>query len=321
VSGSDIDSEFNLRTARRRVGARPSQTSVLYDAPGKRTLRITRISSFAAVLVLAVLAWAMVYRPLAAEGQFTMELWGPLVDPSDPSFGPLWKRIIQVGLIGTLKAAGLAIVTSLVFGLFLAVMRVELKNLTQRRHTHLPPPAALLVRSVTWSLNGLTRVCVEVLRGTPVVITVFFVARGLPELGLPADAVLWYLVIGLTLYNGIVIAEILRSGMEGLPKGQGEAAASLGLSSWHTTVLILLPQAVRIMLPAIISQLVVVFKDTSLGFIITYPDLLNVGKLALVLLHNPLQMYVAIGLIFLTFNYALSRLADWTQRRLSRARA
>jgi glutamate transport system permease protein len=321
MTDSSIDSELNLRLARRRMRQPASGTSVLYDAPGPRTLRRTRISSVVAVAVVAVLAWAFVYRPLAAEGQFTMELWGPYVDPTNESFGPLWKRIFEVGVVGTLKAAGLAIVSSLAFGLVLAVVRVELKSLQQRRYTHLARPVASLVRAGTWGLNGLTRVCVEVLRGMPVVITVFFVARGLPELGLPAREVLWYLVIGLTLYNGIVIAEIVRSGMEGLPKGQREAAASLGLSSWQTTVLVLLPQAVRIMLPAIISQLVVVLKDTSLGFIIVYPDLLNVGKNVLALLHNPLQTYFVIGLLYLTFNYALSRLADWTQRRLSRARA
>ena len=155
----------------------------------------------------------------------------------------------------------------------------------------------------------------------PVVITIFFAARALPELGVRLDDVMWYLVVGLTAYNMIVIAEIIRSGMEGLPAGQREAAASLGLSPAQTTTLVLLPQAVRIMLPALISQLVVVLKDTSLGFIISYNELLNVGKLAVLRLHNPLQMYFVIGLIYLAFNYALSRLADWTQRRLARGRA
>jgi glutamate transport system permease protein len=249
-----------------------------------------------------------------------MELWGPFIDPDHPRFVALWRRLGQ-GLLATLTAAGLAIVASLVCGLAIAVLRIQLKALLTRRFVHLPASAAWGVRAVSWLLNALTRVCVEVLRGMPVVITIFFVARGLPELGVRVDNVLWYLVIGLTLYNMIVIAEIVRSGMEGLPKGQREAAASIGLSGVQTTVLVLLPQAVRIMLPAIISQLVVVLKDTSLGFIISYPELLNNGKLAVLTLRNPLQMYVVIGLIYLTFNYALSRLADWTQRRLARGRA
>jgi glutamate transport system permease protein len=295
--------------------------SVLYDAPGPRTRRRTRIGSAVAAVALIVLAWWFVYRPLAAGGQFSMELWGPFLDPSDPSFELLWKRLITVGLVGTLKAAALAIVSSLVFGLALAVVRVELKNLMRRRYASVPAGLAFALRLVIRILNGLTRGCVEVLRGIPVIITIYFVARGLPKLGAPADLTLWYLVIGLTLYNAIVIAEIVRSGMEGLPKGQAEAAGSLGLSSLQTTVLILLPQAVRIMMPAIISQLVVVVKDTSLGFIIGYLDLLHAAKLAVGVLKNPLQMYVVVGLIFLIINYALSRLADLAQRRLSRARA
>jgi glutamate transport system permease protein len=152
-----------------------------------------------------------------------------------------------------------------------------------------------------------------------VVITIFFVARGLPQFGLSFDNVLWYLVIGLTIYNMVVIAEILRSGMEGLPRGQREAAASIGLSPLQTTRLILLPQAFRIMLPALISQLVVVLKDTSLGGIIVgYDELLNVARQAIQLLNNPIQLYFVIGVFFIAVNYGLSKLAIYVQRRLSR---
>jgi glutamate transport system permease protein len=249
-----------------------------------------------------------------------MELWGPFIDPGNENFVALWRRLGQ-GLLATLKAAALAIVASLICGLAIAVLRIQLKQAITRRWVHLATPLAMGVRGLSWALNAITRVCVEVLRGMPVVITIFFVSRGLPELGIRIEDVLWYLVVGLTLYNMIVIAEIVRSGMEGLPKGQREAALSVGLSGTQTTVLVLLPQAIRIMLPAIISQLVVVLKDTSLGFIISYNELLNIGKLAVLRLDNPLQMYVVIGLIYLAFNYALSRLADWTQRRLARGRA
>jgi glutamate transport system permease protein len=290
---------------------------VLYDAPGPRTRRITFWTSVVVSVALVVAGWWFVYRPLAAQGQFTMRLWGPLIDPDNRNFELLW-RLLGRGLVATLKAAGLAILTSLICGLVLAVVRIQLKQLSTRRWTHLPPMVGRTIRGLSWTLNGITRVCVEVLRGMPVVITIYLVARGLPELGVPVGNILWFLVIGLTLYNMVVIAEVVRSGMEGLPAGQREAALSLGLSPTQTTVFVLLPQAVRIMLPAIISQLVVVLKDTSLGFIISYPELLHVGKTAVLNLRNPLQMYIVIGLIFLTINYTLSRLADWTERRLAR---
>jgi glutamate transport system permease protein len=293
---------------------------VLYDAPGPRARRLTWIGSAVAGVVIALAAWLVVYRPLAAQGQFSLELWGPFIDPGNPNFEALWRRL-GTGLVATLKAAAFAIVASLVLGIAIAVLRLQLKHLITRRYAHLSTPLAWGVRGLSWALNAITRVCVDVLRGMPVVITIFFAARALPELGVRLDDVMWYLVVGLTAYNMVVIAEIIRSGMEGLPAGQREAAASLGLSPAQTTLLVLLPQAVRIMLPALISQLVVVLKDTSLGFIISYNELLNVGKLAVLRLHNPLQMYFVIGLIYLTFNYALSRLADWTQRRLARGRA
>ncbi|HEY7224497.1 MAG TPA: amino acid ABC transporter permease [Micromonosporaceae bacterium] len=323
MSRAEVDVELSLHTSRRR-GRAPS-ASVLYDAPGPRARRTIWIGSALAAAVVLFLGWRFVYRPLEATGQFSLDLWGPFVDSSNNHcpgavphcFDQIWPRLGQ-GLLATLRAAGLAILASLVFGLALAGLRIQLKHLMTRRYRHLPAPLAWSARGLTVGLNGLTRVCVEVLRGMPVVITIFFVARGLPELGLPPQATMWYLVIGLTLYNAIVIAEVVRSGMEGLPKGQREAASSLGLSSTQTITLVLLPQAVRIMLPAIISQLVVVLKDTSLGFIISYNELLNIGKLAIQLLHNPLQMYFVIGLTYLAFNYALSRLADWTQRRLAR---
>ncbi|SCG52381.1 amino acid ABC transporter permease [Micromonospora halophytica] len=294
------------------------QTSVLYDVPGPRQRRITLISSIVATVVLAVGAYFLIYQPLDDKGQFSMELWGPLVDPANENFPLVWDRI-GTGLKNTLIAAALAIVASLVVGTLLAVLRIQLKSLTRRRFTGLATPVAYLLRGLSLTLSAVTRVCVEVFRGLPVVITIFFVARGFPEFGISFDT-LWYLVIGLTVYNAVVIAEILRSGMEGLPGGQAEAAAAIGLSPLQTTRMILLPQAFRIMLPALISQLVVVLKDTSLGFIISYEETLNIGKQIIGVLGNPIQVYVVIGVLFIVVNYSLSKLAQYVQRQLSQGR-
>ncbi|NJC68300.1 amino acid ABC transporter permease [Planosporangium thailandense] len=293
------------------------QTSVLYDAPGPRAKRITLVASVVIGIAIIAGAWLFVIEPLRDKGQFSAELWGPLIDPSNASFTLLWQRLGQ-GAQATLAAAVLSILSSLIFGTLLAVVRIQLKELAQRRYVGLPAPAALVLRALTWVLNVVTRVCVEIFRGLPVVITIFFVGRGLPGFGLDFSNPLWYLVIGLTIYNMVVIAEILRSGMEGLPIGQREAAASIGLTPTQTTRLVLLPQAFRIMLPALISQLVVVLKDTSLAFIISYEELLNVAKQATQLLHNPIQLYFVVGLFFILVNYSLSKLAGYVQRRLSR---
>jgi glutamate transport system permease protein len=305
--------------------------TVLYDVPGPRTRRTTLVVSvLAGVLLLAAGYW-LVYQPLADQGELSMDKWGPLIDPGNELFPAVWRRLGQ-GLRATLLAAVFAILFSLLAGTLLAVLRLQLQQASARRYAGLPRPVALAARWLSTALSVLTRVFVEVFRGAPVVITIFFVWRVLPEVGLrppdlslpglPMPSLMWSLVIGLTLYNGVVIGEILRSGMQGLPRGQTEAAQAIGLTPLQTTLRILLPQAYRIMLPALISQLVVVLKDTALGFIITYSEVMRVANLLAEnpQLRNPLQMYAVVGTIFIVVNYALSRLAVYLERRVAQGR-
>jgi glutamate transport system permease protein len=303
-------------TATGVAGPAPATTSVLYDVPGPRARRVTRVASVLAVIAVALLGYLLVVRPLLTRGQFSAAKWGPLLDPANESFGPLWTRL-ATGLGATAAAAAVAIVTSLACGTLLALLRVQLKELRRRRFTGVPRLLALGLRALSWSLNLITRVFVETFRGLPAVITIFFVGRGLPEYGISFDNPMWYVVAGLTIYNMVVIAEVLRSGMELLPAGQREAAASLGLSGPQTATVILLPQAFRIMFPALVSQLVVIVKDTSLGFIVSYEELLNVATQATQVLSNPIQLYAAVGLIYVVINYVLSKLATGVQRRLT----
>jgi len=290
--------------------------SVLFEVPGPRARRLTRIGSGVAAVAVAAAAYLLVYRPLADKGQFSPAMWGPLVDPSNESFALVWQRI-GLGAANTLLAAALAIAGSLVGGTLLAVLRVQLRAAQSRRFAGLAAPVALLLRVLSRVLAAITRACVEVFRGLPVVITIFLAARGLPELGVSFELDLWYVVIGLTVYNMVVLAEILRSGMENLSRGQGEAAAALGLGTAQTTWTILLPQSYRIMLPALIGQLVVVLKDTSLGFIISYEETMVIAKQIIGNLGNPIQVYVVVGAGFVAVNHLLSALARHVQRRLA----
>jgi glutamate transport system permease protein len=292
-------------------------TGVLYDAPGPRTKRVSRFAGAIATLVVLAGAYQFVYRPLSDQGQLSATLWAPLIDPTNENFALVWNRIGH-GAANTLLAAALSIGAALVFGTALAVFRLQLKALRKRRFGG--TVTALPLRATSWLLDAVTRAFVQVFRGLPVVLTIFFAGRGLPELGLSFDNDLWYVVIGLTVYNGVVIAEILRSGMEGLPAGQSEAAAALGLGSLSTARLILLPQAYRVMLPALISQLVVVLKDTSLGFIVSYEETLEVAKQIIGTLGNPIPVYFVIGAAFIAVNYGLSRVAGYIQRRVARGR-
>jgi glutamate transport system permease protein len=270
--------------------------SVLYDTPGPRTRRRVWIGSAVATLALLALA-ALVLARLAAQGQLEAAKWAPLYDPSHPTFATVW-RFLRGGLVNTLQAAALAMVLSLVVGTLLAVTRVS--------------------AGPTW--RWLVVGTIELLRGVPVVMLIFFAARVLPEIGVDLS-LMWYLVLGLTAYNAVVIAEIVRAGLASLPRGQTEAAYAVGLTRGQTLRLVLLPQAVRVMLPALISQLVVVLKDTSLGFIISYEELLRRAQIAIQTLQNPLQTFLTVGLIFIVVNYTLSKLAEYVERRMGRAGA
>lgn len=274
-----------------------SSANVLYDAPGPRARRRAWIGGTVASVALLLLI-ALAVKRLADQGQFSGKLWGPLLNPSDENFPLVWALLAK-GVLATLTAAVLAIVFSLMIGTLIGVARMMLG-----RRSRMP-------------VVGL----IELLRGLPVVITIYFASRVLPELGItlsdaPGGAGLWFLVIGLTAYNSVVIAEILRAGVASLPRGQNEAALAIGLTPGASMRLVLLPQAVRVMLPALISQVVVILKDTSLAAVLgLYIELLRQGNLIALNLNNPIQTLSVVAVIFILINYGLSRLATWVDQR------
>ncbi|MDN4159932.1 amino acid ABC transporter permease [Nocardioides abyssi] len=280
--------------------SRDRTESVLYDLPGPRARRRALVGTVLGLLLIAA-ALALVAMRLADRGQLDAELWSPWIDPSDEQFGAVWGLVRQ-GATATLIAASLAIACSLVVGVLLGVARMMLGRV-------LRVPVVLFI---------------ELFRGLPVVITIVFVWRAMVELKvdlgfLPGEAALWYLVIGLTLYNSVIIAEILRAGVLSLPRGQGEAARAIGMTERQTMSSILLPQAFRVMLPALISQLIVILKDTSLAAVIGlgYLELLRRGNQISQVLDNPIQSLFMVGAMFIVINFALSRLATYVERRLS----
>ncbi|MGQ0630255.1 MAG: amino acid ABC transporter permease [Sporichthyaceae bacterium] len=294
-------------------------SSVLYDAPGpvgRRRILIASVATGAALLAVVVL----VALRLEEQGQFESERWRPMFDPRHERFTLVWT-FLGTGLRRTLQVAAWAMAFSLVLGVLFAVVRIHAGQLSPRAVSasggHTPSPARRYTRQVSVrAYRGTVVGVLEVLRGLPVIISIFFAARTLPQAGIELP-LMWYLVIGLTAYNSVIIGEIVRAGVQSLPRGQAEAAYAMGLTRAQTLRLILLPQAFRVMLPAMISQLVVVLKDTSLGFFIAYEELLRRGNIAIQTLQNPLQMYLLIGAMYIAINYALSRLAVFLERRLS----
>lgn len=282
-----------------------SAQSVLFDIPGPKARRRHLIGGLVALAFFTGLVLVVVLR-LHERGQFDGELWSPLFNPAHERFLDVWGFLGR-GLQATLLAAAIAIVGSLVVGTALGSARMLMGVSRTGRLARVP-----LV------------VVMELLRGLPVVVTMFltfaffrFIDMRLTFL--PGDELMWYVAIGLILYNSVIIAEILRAGVASLPSGQAEAARAVGMTERTTLGLVLLPQAFRVMLPALISQLVVVLKDTSLGYFIGYLELLRRSQTLSQRFDNPLQALLVAGIIFITLNYALSRLAVWTEKRLSRA--
>ncbi|MET8043946.1 amino acid ABC transporter permease [Micromonospora sp. NPDC005215] len=267
-----------------------SQASILYDLPGPRAKRRNTILGVVSTAgIIALLAY--IGYKFADTGQFEARKWEQFQYASV-------QRELLGGLWATLKAAGIAAVLALLFGAFFASARLSDK----------------------WVLRTPATFVVELFRAIPLLILIFFGYYVPLQYGWSIDK-LWALVIGLMLYNGSVLAEIFRAGINAVPYGQTEGGYAIGLRKNQVLRLILLPQAVRSMLPAIVSQLVVLLKDTALGFIITYPELLFVGKqiggrLPFGLPYVP--TYLVVAAIYITICGALSALAWWLQKRMGR---
>ena len=168
------------------------------------------------------------------------------------------------------------------------------------------------LRVVRW-LSGIV---VEFFRAVPVLLMMIFFWLLLGFQHVP-NAPFLAVVISLVLYNGSVIAELVRAGVGNLPKGQGEAGLAIGLTRGQTLRSIQLPQALIAMLPALVSQLVVVLKDTALGQIITYPELLRAAQIFGNGNSNNLQTLTVAAVVFIVINWLLTVLAQWLSRFLS----
>jgi glutamate transport system permease protein len=271
------------------MGGGPVSDTVLFDAPGPRTRRLmVWINVGATVVVVGIGVWVL--ARLGANGQLEPDLWTVFLTP-DP-----WVDYLLPGLGGTLRAAAIAIVTSAAFGLVFGLGRLS---------------AFAWVRAVCGAV-------VEFFRAVPVLLMMIFFWLGLSRLELvePGDLPLVAVVLGLTFYNGAVFAELVRSGVHSLPRGQREAALAVGLRRSQSLRLVEVPQALLAMLPAIASQLVVILKDTALGYIITYAELLDAARRLGSGLGNILQSLVVAAVIFIVINYTLTWVAARLARRL-----
>ncbi|MEU6895478.1 amino acid ABC transporter permease [Streptomyces sp. NPDC046557] len=270
-------------------------TSVLYDTPGPKAKVRNRIYSAVFVVLLGLALW-WALGLMADKHQLDGEKWSPFVTD-----GEVWTTFLIPGLLETLKAGVIAMVIALPLGALLGIGR-----LSDHRWVRIP------VGTV-----------VEFFRAIPVLMLMLFgfalyVKFSNVESGIRP---LYAVVTGLVLYNASVIAEIVRAGIQSLPRGQTDAAKAIGMRKGQAMTYVLLPQAVTAMLPALVSQLVVILKDTALGgAVLGYGELLSMNRQISANYSNTIPSLIVIAAVFVAVNYALAASASWLERRLRQSK-
>ncbi|WP_409469286.1 amino acid ABC transporter permease [Streptomyces sp. HC307] len=269
-------------------------TSVLYDAPGPRAKRRNLILSVVFFALLALLLW-WIWQTMDDKGQLRWALWKPFTESE------AWTTYLLPGLGDTLKAAALAMIIALPLGAVFGIARMS-----DHRWVRVPVGAV-----------------VEFFRAIPVLLLMLFAnefyARSTDVAS--DDRPLYAVVTGLVLYNASVLAEIVRAGILALPRGQTEAAKAIGLRKGQTMTSILLPQAVTVMLPAIVSQLVVIVKDTALGGVLLgFTELLNTRGTLAANYANVIPSFIVVAVIYIVLNFILTSFASWLEGRLRRSK-
>ncbi|MFG2786711.1 amino acid ABC transporter permease [Streptomyces sp. NPDC048419] len=270
-------------------------SSLLYDAQGPRAKRRNVLFTGIFVVAFAAVVW-WVYTSLDDKGQLDWALWKPFFSGTEA-----WSTYIWPGLKNTLKAAALAMIIALPLGAILGIARLS-------DHAWIRVPASVVV---------------EFFRAIPVlVLMIFGLALYANYTNVSSDdRPLYAVVTGLVLYNAAVLAEIVRAGILALPKGQSEAAMAIGLRKNQVMRLILLPQSVTAMLPAIVSQLVVIVKDTALGgAVLTFPELLSSANTMIGYYGNTIASFTIVAVIYIVVNFSLTSFAGWLEARLRRAK-
>lgn len=265
---------------------------VLFDAPGPKARMRHRILAVVGLLVVLAMAY-WVYGRMEEKNQFTAARWSPFLTWA------AWDNYLIPGMLATVRAAAIAIVISAVLALALALARMS------------------DIKPLRWAAS----VFVEFFRAVPVLVMMIFSLALLNQLSVTPTSLnpLIATVSGLVWYNASVLCEVIRNGVSSLPAGQREAGLSIGLTPAQTRRSILVPQALTAMLPTLVSQVIVILKDSALGYIILYPELLTIGARQLGSRYgNTLQAYIVAAVLFILINYALSKVAEAVESRQRR---
>ena len=259
----------------------------LYEAPGKKTKRRIAVATGLSVLVLTVLIILMI-RQFYVTGQLGEKYWSLFTKPTT------WAFLGQ-GLLVTVEVALCAAVMAFVLGF--VFMRARLSG----------------IRAVRW----LGMVLTEFSRGVPTLLFIYFFFLIVPQLGIRMSS-FWKIACPCAISACGVVAEVFRSGVNAVPRGQREAALSLGLSERKTFYRIIFPQALRYVIPTLIAELVIVLKDTTFAYVVSCADLMQNAKVLISNYDALLSVYLVVAIIYILINYLLNKLSDRMTRRMKR---
>ncbi len=267
-----------------KYAAAPSMRDALYEPPGPKTRKkmlVGTVVTLAAVLALA--AW-IVYR-FWVTGQLSARYWELF------SWRTTWIYLGR-GLLGTFEVALTSAAIAIVLGLALMLGR-------------------------TGRFAWLRVVCAAItnfFRGVPSLLFIYFFFFTMPSVGISMPP-FWMMVLPISFAASGVLAEVFRAGMNAVPKGQTEAGLSIGLSPWKVKTKIVMPQAIRFVIPSLISQLVVVVKDTALAYVVSYPDLMQNAQVLRTNYDAMVSTFFVVGLIYIVINYLINKASVYVSRR------
>lgn len=261
-----------------------SMRDALYEAPGPRTRRLTAILTGISVVLVGI-GLALIVRQFYVTGQLDAKYW---------SFFGKWStwRYLLTGFWGTIRVAAMAAVISLVLGVVLMLGRT----------------------SGIRPLEVVCHVIIDFFRGVPSLLLIYFFYLIIPQYGIRLPA-FWMITLPVALAASGVLAEVFRAGVNAVPRGQTEAALSIGLTPGKTMFKIVLPQALRIVVPSLISQLVVVVKDTTVAYVVSFPDLMQNTRVLISNYDALVSMYFVVAIIYILINYAINHLSIYLAHR------
>ncbi len=267
-----------------------STQHALFDTAGPKARARVRIFTVISVIALLTVL-GLAYRQLYLSGTLAPSKWLPFTQPGIQAF---FGNALARTALAALGAAAIAVP----LGLVLALGRLS--------------PVALL----RWPATAF----IEFFRAIPVLLVIYAFMFALPAYGINPSEYL-KLVIPVGLCTSAVIAEVFRAGVLSLPRGQVEAGLATGLTPGQTFRLVVFPQALRVVIPALVAQAVIVVKDTAFGYVVSYPELQQSARVLVANTRNLVQTYFVVTVIYILINLLISRAAVWMDAKLATRRA